>query len=444
MDENELLQMIEQAARDQWTDLDLANKNLTVLPPQIGQVTSLRELHLSRNKLTAVPAEIGRLTNLRELGLGSNRLTTLPAEIGRLKNLEELYVDWNRLVSLPREIGNLTSLVKLELHINQLTALPAEIGHLKSLSKLGLGSNQLTTLPSEIGQLTSLLELYLDNNQLTVLPSAVLQLKGLTRLDIAKNGLTELPAEIRQLSNLTMLGLRGNRLTELPTEIGALANLTDLYLDGNQLTRLPPGMGRLTQLGVLYVYDNPGLLSPPPEIVEQSTQAVLSYLRAQLQESGRQWVSKLILVGEGGVGKTATLRSLRGEEFDPQLPTTHGIGIHPLELKHPTEADVTMHLNCWDFGGQQIYHATHQFFLTNRSLFLLAWDTRQGFGRGNLYYMHADACANDEIGETVWTCTNVLEPGSPCRAASSGSGPRMPRWCPSWFRTGRTGKSTIL
>jgi internalin A len=105
-----------------------------------------------------------------------------------------------------------------------------------------------------------------------------------------------------------------------------------------------------------------------------------------LQKSGRQWVSKLILVGEGGVGKTATLRSLRGEEFDPQLPTTHGIGIHSLELKHPTEADVTMHLNCWDFGGQQIYHATHQFFLTNRSLFLLAWDTRQGFGRGNLYY----------------------------------------------------------
>jgi internalin A len=386
MDENALLQMIEQAAREQWTDLDLANKGLTVLPPQIGQVTSLRELHLSRNKLTTLPAEIGHLTSLRDLGLGSNRLTTLPAEIGRLKNLEELYLDWNRLVSLPREIGNLTSLVKLELHVNQLTALPAEIGHLKSLNKLGLGSNQLTTLPSEIGRLTSLRELYLDNNPLTVLPSAVLQLKGLTRLDIAKNGLTELPAEIKQLSKLTMLGLRGNRLTELPTEIGALANLTDLYLDGNQLTRLPPGMGRLTQLRVLYVYDNPGLLSPPSEIVEQGTQAVLSYLRAQLQESGRQWVSKLILVGEGGVGKTATLRSLRGEEFDPQLPTTHGIGIHPLEFKHPTEADVTMHLNCWDFGGQQIYHATHQFFLTNRSLFLLVWATRQGFGPGHLYY----------------------------------------------------------
>ena len=30
----------------------------------------------------------------------------------------------------------------------------------------------------------------------------------------------------------------------------------------------------------------------------------------------------------------------------------------------------------WDFGGQEIYHATHQFFLTRRSLYLLVDDTR--------------------------------------------------------------------
>jgi hypothetical protein len=27
----------------------------------------------------------------------------------------------------------------------------------------------------------------------------------------------------------------------------------------------------------------------------------------------------------------------------------------------------TFRVNIWDFGGQQIYHATHQFFLTKRS-----------------------------------------------------------------------------
>ncbi|WP_331456417.1 hypothetical protein [Crocosphaera watsonii] len=31
----------------------------------------------------------------------------------------------------------------------------------------------------------------------------------------------------------------------------------------------------------------------------------------------------------------------------------------------------------WDFGGQEIYHETHQFFLTERSLYTLVADTRK-------------------------------------------------------------------
>ena len=94
----------------------------------------------------------------------------------------------------------------------------------------------------------------------------------------------------------------------------------------------------------------------------------------------------MLVVGEGGVGKTSLLRALRGEKFDIQESTTRGIDIRSLELNHPTAAHVTMQLNTWDFGGQEIYHATHQFFLTNRSLFLLTWNARHGFEQGKLYY----------------------------------------------------------
>ena len=59
--------------------------------------------------------------------------------------------------------------------------------------------------------------------------------------------------------------------------------------------------------------------------------------------------------------------------------------IEELKLSHPKEDGVEMILNCWDFGGQQIYHATHQFFLTNRSLFVLVWDARHGWEAGKLY-----------------------------------------------------------
>ncbi len=35
-------------------------------------------------------------------------------------------------------------------------------------------------------------------------------------------------------------------------------------------------------------------------------------------------------------------------------------------------------LNVWDFGGQEIMHATHQFFLTQRSVYLLVLSGREG------------------------------------------------------------------
>ena len=169
-------------------------------------------------------------------------------------------------------------------------------------------------------------------------------------------------------------------------EQAAKEKVTELSLHNNQLSSLPPEISQLSNLTRLSLDNNPQLSSPPPEIVEQGTQAIFTYLRERLEGSLRQWVSKLLVVGEGGVGKTSLLRALRGEEFDTQESTTHGIEIKSLELTHPTQADTRMQLNTWDFGGQEIYHATHQFFLTNRSLFLLAWNARLGFEQGKLYY----------------------------------------------------------
>ncbi|MEH2138221.1 COR domain-containing protein [Nostoc sp.] len=227
-------------------------------------------------------------------------------------------------------------------------------------------------------------ELSLSNNQLSSLPPEISQLSSLTELSLSNNQLSSLPPEISQLSSLTELSLSNNQLSSLPPEISQLSSLTWLFLSNNQFSSLPPEISQLSSLTWLFLDNNP-LTSPPPEIVEQGTQAVLTYLRERLEGSQRQWVSKLLVVGEGGVGKTSLLRALRGEEFDTQESTTHGIEIKSLELTHPTQA-VTMQLNTWDFGGQEIYHATHQFFLTNRSLFLLAWNARLGFEQGKLYY----------------------------------------------------------
>ncbi|PZO36431.1 MAG: hypothetical protein DCF17_17280, partial [Shackletoniella antarctica] len=78
MTHDELLQLIDQAAAEGWTELDLAGKGLTELPPEIGKLTQLEMLILgiyrqgqgwSSNLLTKLPEAIAQLTNLQSLDL---------------------------------------------------------------------------------------------------------------------------------------------------------------------------------------------------------------------------------------------------------------------------------------------------------------------------------------------------------------------------------------
>ena len=62
--------------------------------------------------------------------------------------------------------------------------------------------------------------------------------------------------------------------------------------------------------------------------------------------------------------------------FDPDEGKTEGINI--TEWRTQLRQNEEVRLNIWDFGGQEIMHATHQFFLTERSLYLLVLNGREG------------------------------------------------------------------
>jgi small GTP-binding protein len=93
----------------------------------------------------------------------------------------------------------------------------------------------------------------------------------------------------------------------------------------------------------------------------------------------------MILVGQGDVGKTCLAKRLIYDEFIEDK-TTEGIDILEWNITAPTADGEEIKLNVWDFGGQEIYHATHQFFLTKRSVYLLVWNARKSQDYEHIYY----------------------------------------------------------
>jgi small GTP-binding protein len=398
MTEEELLRVIEQAAQEGATELDLSGNNLTALPPEIGQLTNLQSLHLGGNQLSTLPAEIGQLTKLQLFSLTSNQLSILPAEIGQLTKLQSLNLNFNQLSTLPAEIGKLTQLQSLHLIRNQLSTLPAEIGKLTQLQSLQLHNNQLSTLPAEICQLANLQSLNLTSNQLSILPTEICQLANLQSLNLYNNQLDTLSAEICQLTKLQSLHLTFNQLSTLPAEIGQLTSLQSLSLNFNQLSTLPTEISQLTNLQSLDFCNNQLSALPcqirqlpnlktlelrgnpvpiPPEILASGdvNEILNFYFRVQdPNETQPLYEAKFLIVGRPRAGKTSLAKKIETETYELQSDEESTQGIDVIQWKFPYNGQ-EFRVNMWDFGGQEIYKETHQFFLTERSLYALVADT---------------------------------------------------------------------
>jgi Leucine-rich repeat (LRR) protein/GTPase SAR1 family protein len=388
--------------------LDLGGNQLSTLPEIVGQLTSLQTLSLTSNQLSELPEIVGQLTSLQSLYLGFNRLSELPETTGQLTNLQTLNLWNNQLSELPEIVGQLTSLRSLNLGDNQLSTLPKIVGQLTSLQTLNLGYNQLSELPEIVGQLTSSQTLYLGGNQLSMLPEIVGQLTSLRSLDLSNNQLSTLPEIVGQLTSLQSLDLRNNQLSTLPEIVGQLTSLQSLDLSNNHLNRLPEVLDELSHLQTLSLRNNQlnslpkwaktlekltkldlrgNPLPIPPEILgpkeryENPSPAskTLGFYFSLQAESGSipLYEAKLILIGEGGAGKTSLAKKINNDDYTLPKDEASTEGIDVIRWDFPMPNGNSFRVNIWDFGGQDIYHATHQFFLTKRSLYLLVADIRQ-------------------------------------------------------------------
>lgn len=330
----EAVRRIENAWRSGATKLDLVDLGLTKLPESLHQLTQLQVLNLASNRVTSLPESFGNLTHLQSLNLYKNPLRSLPASFSQLKELTDLSLTATMLSSLPECLRGLESLQYISFNEAELTALPEWIGDLRQLVILSVPLNKLTSLPESLGSLGRLEGLYAYHNQLT-----------------------HLPETMGQLSRLKTLVLFENKITELPVSLARLEHLEDLDLKYNPL--------------------NPELAAAH----EEGLEAVKRYLRARAEAQIVLNEGKLILVGEGEVGKSCLLGAMRGDEWEEGRPTTHGIEIKPVKVTDP-ETGTEITLNGWDFGGQRVYRPTHQLFFSAPAVYLVVWKPREGPQQG--------------------------------------------------------------
>jgi internalin A len=351
---------------------------------------NLESLNVSRNELTSLPESLSSLGRLRHLDLESNLFEEIPDWVSRLTQLNSLSVgSGHRHIELSATLAHLSNLTELRLTYMRLEKLPPWLSDMTRLSTLDIRGNLLRGIPPEIFALSNLSYLCVGANPLDEIDPRLSTLANLENLLLFRAGLSALPLELKNLSKLESLSLWANRFEEIPRVVFELPNLRLLNLqnddplisdndDGqhNKITEVPQAILTLPNLSILRLENNP-IKSPPPEIVFKGLSSIRDYF-TQVDEAGTDFLyeAKLLILGEPGAGKTSLMQKIVNPDFplNEAEQSTEGIEVFGWKF---SDNNREFTVNIWDFGGQEIYHATHQFFLTKRSLYVVVADTRK-------------------------------------------------------------------
>ena len=410
-----------------WLDLSgwRLRKPLTDIPDEVFDLPLLEHLVLRDNKIRTIPESVQTLRNLKRIDLRYNPLEQVTDTPG-------LILDWNSYFSLrdrlsPQNISGID--VSTEHELTQGYQLASELTSLPNLVQLDIGQSaipvpgelempapEVTRLIDVLEELKQLEQLQLIGIPLKKMPTGILKLKNLRHLLLATTGLLKVPDWLSDLPALSHLSLPRNELSELPDSLEALTELTHLALWENKFQLIPDVVFRLKKLTFLDLscrYDEsrgiseipPRILDlvnlehlivterlievPPAEVVKEGVEGIRNYWRQQ-KEVGIDYLceAKLIILGEAGAGKTSLAKKIlnRNYKLEPQEDSTEGIEV--MRWNFPAAVRINrdgkeellkrdFRVNIWDFGGQEVYHATHQFFLTRRSLYILVTDDRK-------------------------------------------------------------------
>lgn len=204
-------------------------------------------------------------------------------------------------------------------------------------SKIDLSGLYLSDLPEELWSIANqLTALDLSHNRISFIPSGIESFTNLEILILSHNNIKRLPSEIGKLQNLKKLIVENNQLTSLPPEIGKLINLVELNIRSNRLSFSVKDLEhQINLLHISNLYNTLKVLDlrnnelpVPPEILEKTNdpQSIQDYIDAlemityldKVREPRLLNEIKLLVVGQGSVGKSSLVQRITHNTFDPK------------------------------------------------------------------------------------------------------------------------------
>ncbi|MDW9379959.1 COR domain-containing protein [Chryseobacterium sp. JV558] len=389
----------------------------------ISELSNLKELFIHNFRLKKFPINLLQLKKLRHLHLGGPNLEELPEELDGWKSLTYLYcedcinlkyvngippkltylaLDMTLVHEIPTKIYTLKSLRKFVAINLGLSEIPKEIFNMNSLLSLFLSDNKISSISNDIKKLSNLTELVLSNNHFRDFPSSITSLSNLTNLELNQNYISNIPESIRKLKNLEKISLYDNNFEDFPIAILEMNKLKEINLSNifnrrlhpeqkNNIKNIPPEIIKLHTLKKLTIDHNP-IDNVPYEIFVSGYDAIKNFFESKLEADSEEFLfeAKMVIVGRGNVGKTVLTKRLTDPNYNlSKSESTKGIDVlkNPLKTKLYIDGEESeFKLNIWDFGGQEKYDATHQLFITKRSIYLFLTEAREESNYMDFFY----------------------------------------------------------
>ncbi|NJK31611.1 MAG: hypothetical protein HC927_03900 [Deltaproteobacteria bacterium] len=386
--EAELPQLLDRVAAEGWTEFALSKSpealaelsrsqwefehlfllpldgNFEIVIPRLRACPRLARLSLTHLGLSLEDIRLlAGLAGLKRLDLNNNGIGSEGVEeLEGLRRLTSLSLSGNLIDDqAARALARFQGLTTLNLGDNAIGDAGAlALARLRDLGWLSLNQNFIHDTGAEA--LVSLCKLYvldLSYNQVgDVGARAIGRLDQLVNLFLSHNDVGNSGARgLATLTKLTFLNLRNNRIED--QGLRALAALPNLaYLD---------------------ISNNPISPSLQSIVANRNAQEIFAAARRFITAPAEPLnEAKLVVLGNEAVGKTSLVRYLvHGTPRSPDEQKTVGIAGERIETQSWSPAGKGPRLNVWDFGGQEIMHQTHKFFLTERSIYLLVLEDRR-------------------------------------------------------------------